>query len=281
MSKPADEIIAWYERKTESILRKYGPGPRIHFHTGLVDSDTAPSPDIEGLRRQLVQSQEKLLIEASEFWEAESHLRGLVLDVGCGLGGSSIYLAQEYGTYVFALTNVPSHMKYIVNFAAQAGVSDKVMPILGDAHEVPGDQIFDAAVAIESSCYLDRESWFHHLAHRVRPGGFVFIADCFALSDDIREPFDAYWLTKIGALSEYRRAAEASGFKMEGLLDLTSRTALFWKFSISYSRRLLTTTKVSEQEEERLKRSIRWQTQLLHMWNEGKIMCALLRILNS
>lgn len=272
-----EDVIAWYERKTESILRKYGPGPRVHFHTGLIEQDTAAAPDIERLRRQLVASQNKLLQEAARFWEAKNHLRGVVLDVGCGLGGSSIYLAQEYGSHVFALTNVPSHIELIERFAIQAGVADKVTPILGDACAVPGSQIFDAAVAIESSCYLDREAWFQHMAQRVRSEGKVFIADCFAMSDEIREPFNSYWLTRIGTLEEYERASRAAGFTVEGMLDLTSKTARFWEFSIFYSRRFLGALTVSEQEAERLRRSIKWQTQLLHFWNSEKIMCALLR----
>lgn len=281
MDNRKGDVIAWYERKTESILRKYGPGPRVHFHTGLVEPDTAPAPDIEGLRRQLVQSQERLLFEAARFWEAERYLRGVVLDVGCGLGGSSIFLAQEFGAHVYALTNVPGHLQLIAQFADQAGVADQVAPILGDACAVPGHQIFDAAVAIDSSCYYDREAWFRHLAHRVRPGGHVFIADCFARSDEIREPFDSYWLTRIGTLNEYLSAAEAAGFNLEGVLDLTSRTSLFWDFSVLYSCRLLEIFTVTEREAERLRRSIRWQTQLLGMWNSGKIKCALLRIAHS
>lgn len=249
----------------------------MHFHTGLIEPDTVAAPDIERLRRQLVASQEKLLQEAAQFWDAKNHLQGVVLDVGCGLGGSSIFLAQEYGTQVFALTNVPSHVELIERFAYQAGVVDKVKPILGDACAIPGSQIFDAAVAIESSCYLDRKAWFQHLVQRVRSEGQVCIADCFAMSDEIREPFNSYWLTRIGTLEEYERASRAAGFTMEGMLDLTSKTGRFWEFSILYSRRILGALTVSEQEAERLQRSIKWQTQLLHFWNGGKIMCALLR----
>lgn len=276
-----EDVITWYERKTKSILRKYGPGPRVHFHTGLVEADAVAAEDIEGLRLQLVESQERLLVEAARFWEAEKHLSEVVLDVGCGLGGSSIFLAQKYGSHVHALTNVPGHIVLIKDFAKQAGVADKVTTILGDSCAVPGNQVFDAVVAIESSCYLDREVWFKHLAQKVRSEGHVFIADCFAVSEEIREPFDSYWLTRIGTLSEYKHTFQAAGFNLEGLLDLTSRTARFWEFNILYSRRLLRALKVSEHEREMLIRSIKWQTQLLMSWRIGGIMCALLRLKRS
>jgi tocopherol O-methyltransferase len=276
-----EDVIAWYERKTKSILRKYGPGPQIHFHTGLVEPDAVAAEDIEGLRLQLVESQERLLVEAARFWEAEKHLRGVILDVGCGLGGSSIFLAQKYGSHVHALTNVPGHIELIKDFVNKAGVADKITTILGDSCAVPGNQVFDAVVAIESSCYLDRDVWFKHLAQKVRSEGHVFIADCFAISEEIREPFDSYWLTRIGTLNEYEHAFQAAGFNLEGLFDLTSRTARFWEFNILYSRRLLRALKVSEHEEERLLRSIKWQTQLLMSWRVGGIMCALLRLKHS
>ncbi len=280
MSNTNDDVVAWYERKTESIIRKYGPGPRIHFHTGLVDQNTKPAPDIHGLKRQLVQSQEDLLHEAARFWEAKSHLCGTILDVGCGLGGSSIFLAQEYGAFVHALTNVPGHVPWISLFSNQAGVAERVKPVLGDACAIPGNQIYDAAMAIESSCYLDRAAWFRHLINRVHTGGHLFIADCFTSSDEVSRPFDRYWLTQIGSIREYMSTAEGVGFKVEGLLDLTSRTSRFWELSILYSRRLLRDFDESEQEADRLRRSIKWQIQLLDIWNSGKIMCALLRFVH-
>mgnify|MGYP001145371246 CR=1 FL=1 len=31
------EVAAYYDNKTEGILSRYGPGPRVHYHTGMVD----------------------------------------------------------------------------------------------------------------------------------------------------------------------------------------------------------------------------------------------------
>ena len=53
--------VAYYERKTNEILRRYGPGPRVHYHTGLLRAPPSPGAPITELRRELVDSQEEAL----------------------------------------------------------------------------------------------------------------------------------------------------------------------------------------------------------------------------
>ncbi|WP_407288929.1 hypothetical protein [Streptomyces sp. BP-8] len=36
------DVHAYYTGKTADIVRKYGPGPRIHFHLGLFDLHQQP-----------------------------------------------------------------------------------------------------------------------------------------------------------------------------------------------------------------------------------------------
>src|ERR1700736_1420195 len=52
------QLVAFYEQKTTAILQRYGPGPRVHFHTGFADE---PQPDATAgeLRLHLVESQER------------------------------------------------------------------------------------------------------------------------------------------------------------------------------------------------------------------------------
>ena len=268
-------------------MEKYGPGPRVHFHTGIIDPKiiNKPTSSVEDIKEQLVRSQERLLQVANRFWDAKQNLTGDILDVGCGLGGTSIYIAQEYGVNVYALTNVPGHIPLIGKFSKQAEVDDRVTPILGDACSIPGEKVYDAALAIESSCYLDRSAWFQHLDKRIRKGGCVFIVDCFTRNAETRESFDAYWLTRIGTLAEYVTFSEQANFRIEGLKDITSETAQFWRLSTGYSELMLETLEKKPLvrdsyllELDRLQRSIRWQTRLANMWDNGMIQCALLSL---
>ena len=32
------DVTAYFQGKTEAILKRYGPGPRVHYHTGVMDA---------------------------------------------------------------------------------------------------------------------------------------------------------------------------------------------------------------------------------------------------
>src|SRR5689334_6011189 len=98
------EVVAYYEGKTQAILHRYGPGPRVHYHTGLADDIPGACASSRELRTHLLISQEQMLWYAAELWDAETRLRGKVLDVGCGLGGGAIFWAEEFGAQVTAAT---------------------------------------------------------------------------------------------------------------------------------------------------------------------------------
>jgi tocopherol O-methyltransferase len=228
------QIAEYYEDKTNAIMRRYGPGPRVHYHTGLID-DARPvdSASTAELRRLLVLAQERTLCHAARVWDAASTLGGDVLDVGCGLGGGSIFWAQEFGARVTAITCVASHVDWVARFAAQAGVGSQVRPRLCDALAVPGEGCFDAAVAVDSSCHLSRKEWFPHLYKLLRPGGRVFIVDCFLGRPEYASSFDSYWHTRIGSIDEYVGAGRAAGFQQQLVEDLSRRTENFWKTTLA------------------------------------------------
>lgn len=227
------DIGTYYDAKTQSILERYGPGPRVHYHAGLADDPSPPDVSREELRRLLVAAQERLLYYAANVWDASSTLCGDVLDVGCGLGGGSIFWAQEFGARVTAVTCVASHVHWVARFAAQAGVASQVHPILCDALGVPGESCFDAAVAVDSSCHLARREWFARLASLLRPGGRVHIADCFLGRPEYEEPFNSYWHTRIGTMAQYLAAAEEARFRLESVQDISRRTEHFWTTTVA------------------------------------------------
>ena len=227
------DVVAYFDGKTEAILQRYGPGPRVHYHTGLIDNPPSSSASPKALRECLVIGQERMLFHAATSWNASSTLGGDVLDVGCGLGGGAIFWAQEFGARVTALTCVPSHANCVTRFAMEAGVRARVRPIVCDATEMSGENLFDAAVAVDSSGYLPRRAWFRRLAGLLRPTGRVFLIDCFLKSSENEEAFNRHWHTRIGTINEYLAAAQAAGLQLEAIEDISDRTKHFWTTTLA------------------------------------------------
>jgi cyclopropane fatty-acyl-phospholipid synthase-like methyltransferase len=233
---PLQELIDYYEPKTADLLRRYGPGPRLHYHTGLVADPLSPDASAEELHREIVEAQERMLYHAAEVWQARSALCGEVLDVGCGLGGGAIFWAQEFGARVTAVTCVPSHIDWIARFAAQAGVSSQVRPLLCDAVAIPGESCFDATVAIDSCCHMPRKALFQRLAALLRPGGRVFVTDCFLIRPAYAELFDRHWHVRIGTMEEYLTAAREADLQENAIHELSDQVEHFWTLTLNLIR---------------------------------------------
>ena len=132
-----------------------------------------------------------------------------------------------------AVTCVPSHADHVARFAAEAGVGERIEPLVCDAAEVPGENRFDAAVAVDASGYLPRRDWLDRMASLLRPGGSVFIIDCFLEDPKYAGLFNSHWHTRIGTLDEYFAAARDSGLKTGSVVDVTDRTVHFWTTTLA------------------------------------------------
>jgi tocopherol O-methyltransferase len=264
---PADVIVAWYDRKTEFLLEKYGPGPRVHYHTGIAPPDVVPAASREALRRQIVASQEEMLWRAARAWGGAARLGGEIFDVGCGLGGTALFLAGEFGARVTALSPVARHLSWVRRFADEAGLGGRVVPQLGDAHALDGAARFDVALSFGATTYFDRVVYFEGLARVVRPGGWVFIEDTFLGRAALAAPFDAYWTSHIGWPGEYEAAATRSGFETVAMEDVSRDASGFWKLSVAYSRILLDGDSAEEAAARRA--SIEWQSQIHEAYLDG------------
>ena len=99
-----------------------------------------------------------LLEELCERLELKPGMK--VLDMGCGKGITSVFLAKEFGVTVFANDLWISATDNLKRFE-DAGVSDLVYPIHAEAHALPyAEGFFDVAIAIDSYQYYGADEMY-------------------------------------------------------------------------------------------------------------------------
>ena len=90
-----------------------------------------------------------------------------VLDLGCGKGLSSMYLATKFHVEVFAVDLWISATENWRRFV-QHGLDNQIIPIHADAKELPfADQYFDAVVSVDAYHYFGNHD--HYFAHTLLP----------------------------------------------------------------------------------------------------------------
>lgn len=97
-----------------------------------------------------------------------------VLDMGCGRGLSSVFLAREFGVRVWA-NDLWVKPEDIWATAVDAGVADAVCPIRAEARQLPyAASFFDAIVCVDSYAYYGTDDlYLPYFARFVKPGGQI------------------------------------------------------------------------------------------------------------
>lgn len=101
-----------------------------------------------------------------------------VLDLGCGKGLTSIFLAQEYGVQVFAVDLWITATENYERFQ-KLGFEEQIIPLHADAHDLPfAENYFDAVVSVDAYYYFGRTVDYMDLklAPLIKEGGQIALA---------------------------------------------------------------------------------------------------------
>jgi tocopherol O-methyltransferase len=165
-----------------------------------------------------------------------------ILDAGCGIGGSSLFLAEHYGARVEGVTLSPVQCARARERATAAGLADRVHFQVADAQALPfADGSFDLVWSLESGEHMADKEQFLRECHRVlAPGGtLVFVTWCCrdgALDERDRRWLDAiyriYHLPYVLSIAQYSEMIPRLGFTDLRVADWSERVARFWSLVI-------------------------------------------------
>lgn len=217
MEAPAhvERVAEYYRETTERSYLVWGGEP-LALHLGL--GELPPSADRAALDRTLLATNEAL-----------AHLAQLgpgarVLDAGCGVGGSSLWLAQHRGAQVTGLTLEPGQVELAERFARERGVTGARF-LRGDftAPALPASS-FDVVWNLESVCHVARlEAYVAQLPRLLAPSGRFVCGDFFlGRGGPAFDAMCAGWvLPAVGRPSALAELLWAAGFEDVAVLDVT------------------------------------------------------------
>jgi len=153
--------------------------------------------------------------------------RARVLDVGCGLGGPSRYLAATCGCEIIGLDLTPEYVKAATMFADQLGLAQQVSYRQGDALALPFEaESFDVAWSQHAAMNIvDKVALYAEMFRILRPSGKVVLYDvCRGPGAGPRFPVPWASDPAISFLIrpiELRDVLEATGFRISYFHDAT------------------------------------------------------------
>lgn len=156
-----------------------------------------------------------------------------ILDIGCGFGGSSLYLAKKYNAAVTGITNSSVQVEMAIK-AAQEQVTAKFL--LMDAEAMDFQKQFDVLWSVESiSHYECREKFFASAAKLLKPGGLFAITDWFKKENLARaenkkfiEPIEEGMLVELQIMDDYERLLTSNGLQIMHREILNKNCAKTW-----------------------------------------------------
>lgn len=170
-----------------------------------------------------------------------------IIDVGCGIGGSTLYLAQKFGATATGITLSPIQASRAKERAIAANLENKVQFQVANALDMPfADNSFDLVWSLESGEHMPDKTKFIQECYRVlQPGGKLILATwCHRetnslagnlTTDEIKhlkEIYRVYCLPYVISLSEYRSIALECGFENLRSDDWSMAVAPFWDIVI-------------------------------------------------
>lgn len=193
----------------------------------------------EGTERKERRQAQIDLIEEVLAWAAVTQARA-ILDVGCGIGGSSLFLAERYGASATGITLSPVQANRATERAQAANLDAHFQ--VADALQMPfADATFDLVWSLESGEHMpDKARFLQECVRVLQPGGtLVMVTWCHrpttpttpltaAEQELLNQIYEVYCLPHVISLPEYEAIAQSLPLTDIRTADWSTAVAPFW-----------------------------------------------------
>jgi cyclopropane fatty-acyl-phospholipid synthase-like methyltransferase len=187
----------------------------------------------ESSRKEALHTVERLITGALLAEEGRNRAAKQFLDLGCGVGGSALWLAKHYPVNVTGITLSPVQARTARQFALRRGLSERCAFLVADFTNLPELQGITDAYAIESFSHgNDPAAFFAQIGALLPEGGRLalcddFIAEKRSLNSHQRERWlsrfrEGWHLPGLMTADDAVGTAGRYGFDLVERLDLTS-----------------------------------------------------------
>jgi tocopherol O-methyltransferase len=170
-----------------------------------------------------------------------------VLDIGCGLGGSAFWLAEQYNCRVTGLTISPVQVRMATNRARTKKLHDRARFLVSDANVwVPQAESTDAIWIMESSEHFhDKPNFFRRCALALKPGGVLAVCAWLrgkeSTAPDRRKLVEAIGRAMLSAsldtLEQYVDWLRHAGLNVQTADEITASIAPTWQYCSRMAQR--------------------------------------------
>jgi tocopherol O-methyltransferase len=211
-----DQIRSYYEATTKKSYLEAWSMEALALHYGLADGTT-------GSLTEALENNNRYLADALRL---QPGMR--VLDAGCGVGGTSIWMAAERGVDAVGVTLDPGQVTLGTQFAQERGVAAHVQLFTMDYMATTfAEASFDAAFNLDSLCHcIDVPAYARHLLFLLKDGASYGCLDFYvgrAHDDLVKQTTDGWPMPNWQTVDAVAAAFGDAGFVDVTIKDLTTQ----------------------------------------------------------